>query len=419
MAMLAVGQSPLMEAGPTTQVIIEDPLKKSYANILKPPQSQYKPIPLKQIAYLHGEPRIVWEEEEVNQMIINEDLQYTVVGKFSYGWPDIQDLRKLIPKQCELKGEVNIGLLSNRYILIRATRLDDYVKLLSKPQFYITYDYYSYPMRTFKWDPCFDPEEETSTAIAWISFPALPPNFFGKEAVFSLASAVGKPLQVDLATQNKTRPSCARVKVEVDLLGEFPKRINLGMRMKMGEVKEKWIHINYDYVPKYCKSCKLQGHNENECFIIYPELYPKEEDKEERISTDKENEGVNRETTNITQRKGVAGTSKEDNGNTKIVEEVVFQEQRRKNYHKGGRQPYKGRVDQRWNPRPQQQVQGTITGNKFEALEDKIEEDKTAQVLEERDHEKGVEHHQVEQERVASKEEQSRGSNTKSKQQDA
>ncbi|KAG5597386.1 hypothetical protein H5410_038618 [Solanum commersonii] len=74
-------------------------------------------------------------------MIINEDLQYAVIGKFSYGWPDILDLRKLIPKQCELKGEVNIGLLCNRYVLIRASLLEDYVKLLSKPQFYITHNH--------------------------------------------------------------------------------------------------------------------------------------------------------------------------------------------------------------------------------------------------------------------------------------
>lgn len=71
----------------------------------------------------------MWEEEEVNQMIISEDLQYVVVGKISYEWPDIQDLRRLIPKKWELKGEVNIGLLSNKYILIRETRLDDYVNI--------------------------------------------------------------------------------------------------------------------------------------------------------------------------------------------------------------------------------------------------------------------------------------------------
>lgn len=73
----------------------------------------------------------------MQQMIINKDLHYAVIGKFSYGWPEIQDLRRLIPKQCELKGEVNIGLLSNRHILIQASRLEDYVHLLSKPQFYI------------------------------------------------------------------------------------------------------------------------------------------------------------------------------------------------------------------------------------------------------------------------------------------
>ncbi|WMV58421.1 hypothetical protein MTR67_051806 [Solanum verrucosum] len=81
-------------------------------------------------------------------MIINEDLQFAVIGKFSYGWPEIQKLRRLIPKQCELKGDVNIGLLSNRYVLIRTTLLEDYVTLLSKPQFYITQNYWSYPMRT-------------------------------------------------------------------------------------------------------------------------------------------------------------------------------------------------------------------------------------------------------------------------------
>ncbi|KAH0748998.1 hypothetical protein KY290_028230 [Solanum tuberosum] len=87
---------------------------------------------------------------------------------------------------------------------------------------------WSYPMRTLKWDPMFDSDEETTIAITWISFPGLPPIFFVKEAIFSLAAIVGKPLQVEMATQNQTRPSCARVKVEVDLLGEFPKRINSG-----------------------------------------------------------------------------------------------------------------------------------------------------------------------------------------------
>lgn len=57
-------------------------------------------------------------------------------------------------------------------------------------------------MRTLKWDPMFNPIEETTTAVAWISFPALLPNFLGEEALFSLVVVVGKPLQVDTATKN-------------------------------------------------------------------------------------------------------------------------------------------------------------------------------------------------------------------------
>ncbi|XP_049399858.1 uncharacterized protein LOC125863933 [Solanum stenotomum] len=202
----------------------------TYADSLRHYKANSKALPLKPISFLHGEPQVIWEQDEVNKMIINENLEYAVIGKFSYAWPDIQDLRRLIPKQCELKGDCNICLLSNRHVLIRSTLLEDYVHLLSKPAFYINQQNGSYPMQTLKWDPMFNPEEETTTAIAWISFPSLLPNFFGNETIFSLVAAVGKPLKVDMATRNQTRPSRARVKVEVDLMKEFSKRIKIGMR---------------------------------------------------------------------------------------------------------------------------------------------------------------------------------------------
>ncbi|KAH0746415.1 hypothetical protein KY285_008072 [Solanum tuberosum] len=114
MAMTAVGQPLPLEVEPTLHILSNtgQPQQPLFANTLKPNKPIHKPIPMKQITYLHGEPRVIWEEDEVDQIIVNEDLQYAVIGKFSYGWPEIQDLRRLIPKQCELKGEVNIGLLA-------------------------------------------------------------------------------------------------------------------------------------------------------------------------------------------------------------------------------------------------------------------------------------------------------------------
>lgn len=43
---------------------------------------------MKQITYLHGEPKVIWEEE-VSQMISNEQLEFAVVDKFSYRWLEI------------------------------------------------------------------------------------------------------------------------------------------------------------------------------------------------------------------------------------------------------------------------------------------------------------------------------------------
>lgn len=71
-----------------------------------------------------------------------------------------------------------------------------------------------------------------------------------------------------MAIKNQTGPSCAKVKLEVDLLKELPKRINIGIKRKTtGEVVTNWINIKYDYMPKYYKNCHLQGHIEKECCV--------------------------------------------------------------------------------------------------------------------------------------------------------
>ncbi|KAG5575874.1 hypothetical protein H5410_056008 [Solanum commersonii] len=117
----------------TTSSPAQPPTGADLPEIVCPASIEPKPIHLKPVAYLHGEPRVLWEKEEVENMIIKEKLEFAVIRKFSYGWPEIHELRKIIPKQCDLKGKCNIGLLSNRHVLIRASNLEDYVNLLSKP----------------------------------------------------------------------------------------------------------------------------------------------------------------------------------------------------------------------------------------------------------------------------------------------
>ncbi|KAG5600699.1 hypothetical protein H5410_032069 [Solanum commersonii] len=151
-------------------------------------------------------------------MIIQEVLEFAVIEKFSYEWPELEEIRKIVPLQYEIKAEYKIGFLRDRHVLLRLTTMEDY-----------------------------------SPYLLWLR---------------QLES-----LYVDMATKNKSRPNCAKIKVEADLLRDFPKRINVGVKKaSLGEIISKWINIKYDYMLKYCKTCKLQGHTEMECFVLHPEL---------------------------------------------------------------------------------------------------------------------------------------------------
>lgn len=80
---------------------------------------------------------------------------------------------------------------------------------------------YAYHMRPLIYDTKFKREEETTQAMAGISLPNLLPTFFEKESLFSVAVAVGKSIHLNNATINETRPSCSRVKVQVDLAADL------------------------------------------------------------------------------------------------------------------------------------------------------------------------------------------------------
>ncbi|WMV38519.1 hypothetical protein MTR67_031904 [Solanum verrucosum] len=64
----------------------------------------------KEITIVEGIPLIKWTEKEVNLMNQIERLQYAVIGKFTFDWADLDELRKIIPQQCRVKGSCQIGL---------------------------------------------------------------------------------------------------------------------------------------------------------------------------------------------------------------------------------------------------------------------------------------------------------------------
>lgn len=63
------------------------------------------------------------------------------------------------------------------------------------------------------------------------------------------------------------------MKIQVDLLAQFPKYIEIDvLNGNNNKSRVERIKIQYDFIPKYCKNCKLQGHVEAKCRILHPEL---------------------------------------------------------------------------------------------------------------------------------------------------
>ncbi|KAF3648802.1 hypothetical protein FXO37_19276 [Capsicum annuum] len=223
-------------------------LVPKYADLLKekPYAHENVRVPPKPVIMLHGEPSITRKSSEVKSLIIQENLQYEIIGKFSYGKPNVIELKKL----------------------------EDYVQLLSTTTYYIKAKDMYWQMRTLKWDSRFKPNVETTVGVAWISLPDLPPIFFAKAGIFLIASAVGKPLVVDIDTRNHTRTICKRVKIEVGLVAKLPHRVKINEEDYItGNIKSKWIYIQYDHKLKYCKEFCLQGHDEQSRWNIHPELF--------------------------------------------------------------------------------------------------------------------------------------------------
>lgn len=219
-------------------------------------------------------PRITWTENEVKANEHHWNLAICGDREVFLWWPEIDDLLIQISKQWNVKGGCKIGLLRNRHILMRFELFEDFGNMMSKNSYYITgKDGTAYQMRPLICDAKFKVDEEMTQAMAWISFSDLWPTFLVKESLFSLASAVRNPIYLDMATINKTWPSCARVKVQVDLLVDLPKFVKLEIEDLISQSSRvERIKVLCDILPKYCKKYKLQGHNEDDCSILHPEL---------------------------------------------------------------------------------------------------------------------------------------------------
>ncbi|KAL2237684.1 UNVERIFIED_CONTAM: hypothetical protein Sindi_0960100 [Sesamum indicum] len=216
--------------------------------------ADHNPQPLSIKSVNHGRPTLSFADAETEELAA--PYRFSLVGKFSHGAPPYSQMHQLIAR-LGIQGAFTVSMINSKHALISLSSESDYSRLWLRRIWFLQ----GFPMRIFKWMPTFTPTQESSVVPIWVCFPELPAHLFRKEALFSVASMVGSPLQIDALTLNKSKLSKARVCVEIDLLKPI--------------IEEFDLHINgvtivqkvvFENLPEYCSLCKHVGHKDIDCF---------------------------------------------------------------------------------------------------------------------------------------------------------
>ncbi|CAH9072374.1 unnamed protein product [Cuscuta epithymum] len=200
-----------------------------------------------------GVPAISFPDSDV--AILAERHKNTLIGYFYRGRPSLENIRKAF-EIIGFKGSFHLGVMERKHIVIRFDAEEDYFRCWNRQSWTIQ----GYVMRVTKWTPDFRPNVESPVVPVWISFEGLPLHLQDKRALFDIAGLLGNPLKIDAATANLSRPSVARVCVEIDVTKDMPSKvwINCG---SLGFMQP----VIYEQRPEYCSHCLHLGHSFGNC----------------------------------------------------------------------------------------------------------------------------------------------------------
>ncbi|XP_060212194.1 uncharacterized protein LOC132639792 [Lycium barbarum] len=162
-----------------------------------------------------------------------------------------------------------------------------------------------------KWTPDFKPVEDSPVVPVWVLLPELPYHLHAWYYLRQIVAPIGTPLSMDNATEGRTRPSVAKVRVEVDLTKTKIQSIWIGSQDEDHTLKGFNQRLEYEGVPKYCRHCKLLGHSILQCRKVKKKMGNEENKDSNNSTTPQTKEQEHRQEEDI-------GTTKIDCGENEI-----------------------------------------------------------------------------------------------------
>ncbi|KAI0530965.1 hypothetical protein KFK09_000514 [Dendrobium nobile] len=168
-----------------------------------------------------GLPALFISEDEIRSLA--KPFEFSLVGRFPGRRPSVEAIRKFC-FSLKLIGEFSVTVLNNRNVLIKLENDFDYCRIFSHRSYFVQNCY----MKVVKWTHHLDVELDSPIVPIWVSFPLLKPHLFTPRILFGLGSLFGRPLKSDLATTSGSRPSVARILVELDVTKKHEEKVWVG-----------------------------------------------------------------------------------------------------------------------------------------------------------------------------------------------
>nr|GMD12985.1 calcium-dependent protein kinase 1-like [Ipomoea batatas] len=104
--------------------------------------------------------------------------------------------------------------------------------------------------------------------LVWFQLPNLPIHLFDFESISRICALIGREIALDSATSGKSRPSVARVRLEIDVLKQEMDRIWVEFVTDNGNFSGFWQPIVRERVLAHCRWCSRFGHREESCWKV-------------------------------------------------------------------------------------------------------------------------------------------------------
>lgn len=168
-------------------------------------------------------PAVYFEESRIHMGA--QKFKFCLFGKFPSTKPSLEKIRYRASKEWKLEGNWSITTLDRKHVFVRLENESDMIPVWPRHRWSVG----KHLMKVFKWLPTFrstssscSSTTEPSVAAVWISLPQLLVVLFQEDFLYKIASLVGRGFCMDEQTKNMSRPSMARVCVEVDLVKDLP-----------------------------------------------------------------------------------------------------------------------------------------------------------------------------------------------------